>query len=532
MNLLDARGLKAYADRYRVRLTGEDVIKRLWRIGLLRADVVETEVEVTKEGLELLGPFHGGWLYLDERPVPHFPDGLGGSFRHSCGVLDSCEPLFHPFRTFVLYHVSRVFEFGMSSTQFLSSEEGIHRITESEMEHWRRWTSSESCRERFQYWNRVAESAIVTEPAAYSKVFGVIRISGPSAEEDYEKRLQEHDAEVQIALAGIGREVLSAARQNLVHSAEMIDGNRNLHVLGRLLSAQERERFQDRFGLAMMLLTMAEMIRRPAESAFGTWLPEEDEIGFGQWFEGARKRLYGTERVADADVGSIREFLTHLGVTAGLKVRVYLEGETEAGAFGAAFGGIPSVDLVNLRGQVVERGGKGLAFVDSLRRDKDLGIFSVILLDADRQDYVRALKKAEADDIFLGYSYCASPDFEFENFTVLELTEIVQEILADGQGALMAAGEQEILEAKNAREFFDCLERHGIPVHKGELWGRALMNYAMHNPEISSSEPAQRSKRPVVEAIDFVLRAQRAGFRYSEAEFRMDPATGRPARRS
>jgi hypothetical protein len=57
---------------------------------------------------------------------------------------------------------------------------------------------------------------------------------------------------------------------------------------------------------------------------------------------------------------------------------------------------------LNLRGQVVEKGGKGLNFAASLKNDMTSHVFSVVLLDEDRHDYVRALRKAARDGNFFG----------------------------------------------------------------------------------------------------------------------------------
>jgi hypothetical protein len=58
---------------------------------------------------------------------------------------------------------------------------------------------------------------------------------------------------------------------------------------------------------------------------------------------------------------------------------------------------------LNLRGQVVEKGGKGLNFAASLKNDMTSHVFSVVLLDEDRHDYVRALRKAARDGNFLRF---------------------------------------------------------------------------------------------------------------------------------
>ncbi len=120
--------------------------------------------------------------------------------------------------------------------------------------------------------------------------------------------------------------------------SEDIDSNKSLHVLLRLTSWHQRNKLKNAIGGSVLRLTMAEIIRRPLEAALKIELPEEDEMGYGQWFNGARKALYGTNRVLDAPKEEIKDFLVEAGLDFGVKVRCYLEGETEFGAINYALG--------------------------------------------------------------------------------------------------------------------------------------------------------------------------------------------------
>jgi hypothetical protein len=97
---------------------------------------------------------------------------------------------------------------------------------------------------------------------------------------------------------------------------------------------------------------MAETIRRATEAALGRELCEEDELGFGQWMDGARKAIYGTTRILDASKEVRRDFMTSMGLDHGPKVRCYVEGDTELAALVSAVGYGAGAEFVNLRGQI------------------------------------------------------------------------------------------------------------------------------------------------------------------------------------
>lgn len=284
----------------------------------------------------------------------------------------------------------------------------------------------------------------------------------------------------------------------------------------------------------MHFLAMAEIIRRAAEGAFGFALPEEDEIGPGQWFPGARKMLYGSDRVFDAQRQHHRDYLTLLGLDFGVKVRCYVEGTTEYGALNHAVGDLGHVQIIDLKGKFAERGGKGLAFSESLDADKKAGIFSVILFDGDLSDYIRLVQRAAKEERFAGSFFVASPDVECANFSVAELIDIAVSLsyLNSTEPEVARVRKIELLEhaasVKGNRDLFALLADHGISdVRKDELWGKSLMVHAIEQPLFGAEDPRTGSKRPIVEAVEVVLRIQDVGFLRSLAREHVDPVTGR-----
>jgi hypothetical protein len=71
---------------------------------------------------------------------------------------------------------------------------------------------------------------------------------------------------------------LEQFRMDLTTNAEMLDDNKVLHVLIRLTTWHDRQNVKSALGGCMLLLSMAELIRRGMEDALGREFPEEDEL--------------------------------------------------------------------------------------------------------------------------------------------------------------------------------------------------------------------------------------------------------------
>jgi hypothetical protein len=393
------------------------------------------------------------------------------------------------------------------------------------------WTAGNEFAERFEHWNRVAELAIVLEPTAYSAVFHVMRGSYPDTQEAFAAKLQELREKIRSLFSYFLVQDINSIRSELCQQAELFDQNKLIHVLIRLMSQHERLKLRSALGGSMLFLCMAEIIRRAAEDALGQNFPEEDEMGFGQWMSGARKSIYGAERILDSPRETCREFLTSMGLDYGVKVRCYVEGETEYGALISAVGDAGGTEFVNLRGQVVEKRGKGLGFVASLKNDKKSHVFSVVVMDQDREDNIRALKKAAADEAFFGRFFISSPDFEFSNFTVDEMIDVLLDLEARENIQIPARDEIAplVAQAKSGKQFFDSLKKHEQlrRVGKSETWGEALMKYALQHPDFPQGHKKAGEIRPAIEIARLLIKARDAGYVHSIEKYKVDPATGK-----
>jgi len=84
-------------------------------------------------------------------------------------------------------------------------------------------------------------------------------------------------------------------------AAQFIDKNVELHTLLRMGYDNDRVELVGTLGAAILMRSVAEMIRRLAEEVFDTKLPEEDETGIVVFSAGAKRRRYGTDRLLDGD---------------------------------------------------------------------------------------------------------------------------------------------------------------------------------------------------------------------------------------
>ena len=505
----------------------EDGVRALWRIGLLRADVVTAEAHTEVPGFEPVQTPHV-FRYIDVRLPKHRPVGAPSFVPEGPALEDYLTPHFHPYKVYLLHHVVRTLGVKTSNVQYLTWTPGVQTVVDWQLRQLQDWTESEAFGSRFDHWNRVAELAVVCEP-----VEGTQPELEDAANTDqiwmhaYGKRLE-------VILSLLSPPAIRSIRQEFALSASDLDSNHRLHTLLRLMKRFERDRIEGRIGAAIRFLDMAESIRRAVELLLNVQLPEEDEIGAGTWMDGARRNLYGTERVFDAPPGTLRDYLGTFGLDAGIKARCYVEGETELGMLRHALGASSQCTFINLRGTVVEKRGRGLAFADSLAADKAGEMFSFIILDADREDFVRILRKTAAEEIFHGAFQLSSPDIELENFAITELLDIALTISAHirGDSAFLRYKPDDILPeligATSGDNFFTKLHTGGrlTEVSKGEDWGAALMAHAIANQTFPAPHEREGQTRPVVEFARMLIRAQRAGFRSSIAYEKVNAVTG------
>lgn len=569
---------------YGLSFDSRDILQ-LWRLGFLKADLISSDRRLRRQGFLRRGRNeYGESLYSDER-IPHVRPGARKSLitrKDITGEQDKdIEPLFHPFRYFVLYHIDRVLRPTVHRMVALRSERDYLRLSRFSFANLSRWLRSDGAAEALERWNDIAALAIGTEPCQYERVVGGF-ITIPNQLLDDVLAVTDMDRAINDAMAKLhtqvddyqeqllpyyqqaGIERLEEARQQLCTAAERLDPNKDVHTLLRLVRGDTRLKLRGPLGGCMLLLTMAEILRRQVEQSFTVCLPEEDERGFGWIPQGVKQQIYGAERLLDGSRTVEQTFIRQFGLRAGLRLRWYAEGKTEFYALRSvfeAFGFTTDVDVIDLHGQVVEKG--VLGFRQSLRDDTAKHVYSFVSLDADVPDNVRAVRKAVADGEFFGQFFISTPDFEFGNFTLAELEEILwrfanrmkRESDAASADAELGVGvgvasrhdggdEPDVLPpdgrvtlrngiagCTTGKQLMKAAQR-ALPeylghIGKDEEWGIALMQYAWRHTSMPSGQ-----LRPITEAVRAGFQARDVNYERMRQDYETDINTGRFVQRA
>jgi len=530
-DLLQPREFSDYVSKLGLSFTlASETITGLWQIGLLKAELIKSTRKLNRVGIEYACTTDDGeHVYCDFRKIKVKRSGWANTLKKAAKLPSHVKLYFHPFRYYVLWRLERQFHPNIIPMQFLWNVERYPELAESVLNSINEASKSESFCEAINKWNDDVASAVICEPCAYSKIFNQIRFrSFPYTHEAHQEALSSYKEFVYPLLTESGVNDIESKRSDLCQMAEVIDPNKEIHTLLRLTNADVRLKIKGEIGGAMLLLTMAETLRRASEEAFAVSLPEEDQKGFGQWMRGARKIKYGTERIFDASEVVRKKFLGSCGLNSAPRFRCYVEGETEYGALDSYFTPESGVELINLKGQFVESKGKGLAFRHSLRQDKQSHILSIVILDGDRDDYVRSVRQAAKQDEMYGQFYIQNPDFEFGNFSITELEVILWNMAvergapSDSRSNLKAvlngvsSGDALFKAAKNS-----VLELNQLG--KGTDWGEALMQFAMNNPNREDTS----QKRQIYEIIEIIMRGLSSWYSNTPSEYRVDAQTGK-----
>lgn len=519
MNFLNARELARFCHDRGLADIGEKGIIQLWQMGLLKADLVESDEELIYDGLVDRGVNrYGSHIYSDERILHQYPNSWGDALKTLISLQENVELLFHPFRYYVLYHLDRVLRIHIHKMQMFNQEH-VHELLNLNLSMFNNWSSSEQFIPRIRLWNDIASLGIVTEPCEFVRVFHYIKFD-PAELENYqegEAEIREHIAHywnsVNNLYHRIGMELLEEIPQELCIATQTLDPNRWIHTLLCLGDSKFRMETEGRLGGALFLRTMAEMLRRATEKAFDTKLREEDELGFGWMPKDVKETLYGSNRLLD-DHRAAGVFARRHGYNYKSRVHLYCEGNTEYGALTSFFKTIGIfVPTMNLHGLINSGGSMVKSFSDSLKSDIQDHVFSMVIIDGDVRENVRMLESAarhnqtsDTDGLF-GRFFLSYPDFEIANFELEELEEVFWNWVG---GERPSQADRELLHnhvkaAKNSTEFFKGVKRAALSLErlygydKCEAWGAELMKYAWENQSKGGRE------RQIIEAMKLAL---------------------------
>lgn len=373
---------------------------------------------------------------------------------------------------------------------------------------------------KFEKANIVATLAILLEPIYWPTITSRVSYPVLITAEEYESRLTNYREKVLSLVSELDPKEWIKHHEKLRFQAAQMDDNSDLYILLRLSPWIKRERTTGQIGGALWLRLIAEVLRRAFRDIHNVNWPEEDQA-FGQWYPGARERIFGTEFPTDNALIAKPNLAFEFGLHTGSTIRWYLEGETEYYAAlhclpRAASGGI---ELINIKGAISnEKPSTPLRLADCLAKDKELKRFSFVSFDSDVTSNVRFIKTQVAKGNIIGYINCNSPDFEFENFTLDELIEVAarldEEQGADAQ-AIRNHNWGNVCSGKAFEQCYDQLSKMGRGGLKGERWGAALAQYALNNPLICGS----KRKRPFFETLNFALQSRRVKYEYQRDNF-------------
>ncbi|SRR6266487_1986783 len=268
MKFLNAQNLARFCSDRGLSDFREEGITQLWQLGLLKADLVESDEEFALVGLVDRGMNrYGRHVYSDERQFHLRSEGWGDALKTLNTLRDDVELLFHPFRYYVIYHLNRACGLNISKMQIFN-QESYHRVVDFVLSGFNHWTDSQQFFPSIEHWNDTASLCIITEPCTYGTIFQTIRYDPfevknlQTVVEEIYQHMDEYWNYVNKLCHQIGLERLEEIRQELSIDTQRLDSNRWIHTLLCLGDSKLRLELKDHLGGALFLRTMAEMLRR------------------------------------------------------------------------------------------------------------------------------------------------------------------------------------------------------------------------------------------------------------------------------
>lgn len=530
LKLIDSQKLSQISKDNKSSDFSQKFIVNLWQLGFLNADIVYSDKKIDINGLFFSGEKGDMFLYADERELPVKATGYSNAISDLEDIHPGITPLFHPFRCYVLYHIYNTLKLNFSSVQTLLNTKGFDRLISLHIERFNNWSSKKETSLLLKYWNYITSIAVISEQSVHRIIFNKVTWDISDSYESILDRLKKIREKVVNLFQTIGEVHIEYYRDEICTDAEIMDSNKYLHLIIRLMKSDERKKLKEHISSAILFLTMAECLRRTLELAFQKEYPEEDECGFGEVFRDAKLLLQGSTRVLDGNRVVVNQFLRRFGLDYGIRINVYVEGATEFEALNSEFSTNSSVLIINLRGQFKEKQGKGVSFRESLRNDIKSKIFSIILFDSDVSENYRAVQQAAKLDEICGMFFVSKPDFELQNFNIDELAEIAFQLAAKKglKGSLLEELKKDTKKAKSAKEFFKILYKQSPifrSVSKGAEWGKALVEYARWN--LLGKEFGDKSDRLINQIIRIIYNGFNASYEVTRQKQKVDPISGK-----
>ncbi len=519
-NLLDQREFATYCGNRRLHFADSNIFD-FWRRGYLIADRIDARWWPLRKHFTPTSPgFRDRWEHADDRLAQgDYPRAIDIPLRRTAKRV---EPRFHPFRYHVLTCLFRRPTLHLPATFFMHGAPHLADTVASYSSAIANYYDSAAFHQARAYANAVCLLSIVSEFYSPPELFDHVLLRAHASFEERASALRREQRLVSLLFSSIGLHTLERIRGELVREAQSLEPNQAIHPLYRILPTDTRAKLEGEAGGAVLLLTMAECLRRACEAIFRRRLPEEDEIGFGTWMDGARTRVFGMARVLDTKEGHA-SILHNLGLARRVTTRCYVEGPTELAFIRAALGDLEEVAVVDLSGHTVAK--NALLFADDLSRDRASQTFSVIVCDGDNRDLLRQLRVAARSGLLFGAVFVSVPDFELGNFSPDELC-VVFNWIESNKGATHYDDVRRVVRAARSGKELE----HGIrklpgleDFAKGEAWGRALL--ALLGLRYAALPPQPNDPCQLVRMLRWIRGSSRANYSSEARHYEMDPVS-------
>ena len=485
------------------------------------------ELEIIRQnGLMNEGSFI---TFTQDRGLPVFGAVTGdpGKFHRrgwlaSDGSGKNGEPLFHPFRVYAMHRILKACDLKITKSASLGRESAISlfKMMLSQI------PSDEVLTASAAGWNEVIDLAILLEPLYWPKVTGHTVFRGDLTPEEMEARFGRYRQGALDLIRTLDLPSWQFIHEDLRRDAAMIDDNPELYALLRVSKWDQREKLKGSVSGSLWIRHIAEVLRRGFEEAHKTSWPEEFQ-SFTEWYAHGRELMFGSDRAFD-DVLRTRPYAAYnFGLFTGSLVRWYVEGETEYYSIVEILGEAAKlgIEVVNLRGVLAtERDNIALKLADWLKEDKALRRFSIISFDLDVSANTRAIQRQVEQANVVGHIAAHKPDFEMANFSIAELVDVAVGIdEADGvSGAnLRAVNWGDIDSGAAFQALYRKVSLRKNATLKGEVWGRALANYALAHP----TRVDTGQERPLIQAVEVAVRSRIAHYDLEKQYFGFDSRT-------
>ena len=171
---INANELSIYCYKHGLDNLGKDAIKILWQLGFLHADFIISPRKIRLVGLIHAKYEHKKHYYTDHRILRQRHKGWASAVSGLRNLPTDLGLYFHPFRFYVLYHITRSVKINIHTLQFLYSLERLSDLTKLISDGIQKWSQNPEFVKIVNEWNETLRLVVSIEPLSFQKVFGKI----------------------------------------------------------------------------------------------------------------------------------------------------------------------------------------------------------------------------------------------------------------------------------------------------------------------------------------------------------------------